>query len=1232
MASSVAVAPHYYVTPKSISRVDAKGEASSVDSDDLRKERYDDLLHQEAEYEPTRPATAPPRRAPPRRRSLVGGVDVKKKAQQDRNVEPEQVYEFLKRRRRLPKTARLPSPVGDKSRLHETYEDRVLKWGSQPGAAFGTAVASSSSVASWERRLLAALEKLDNHTTRPRGVAEVRQVIQMLPGEQAVGKFQQLCFDRRKPMGNQHAQRELLFFLPTLAAALVQKRTRGFDPGSSLTARLRHGLSFVLSHLADEKLHAAVARCIVETYRNLSGYEDAPHLSCDGGRSTRAAARRRKKKYRQSGADSEEELSMSSDGEEGESREFSPERGGGSGDVQDVFAVFSASLTERCKRGHGRSLTERRGCLLVLQQLISYITASSTGASTLEQSAATESLLAPRMVGQILHLIKTSHELHEPLFTLTALLLERTKGKSFSLQQMTLLIAMLVKHLSGPSARPDFVPRGMEEEVPAPTGPGGSALPEEFWLTRDLAVVCSAVLGQVGKVLLKSKSEDARVVEENRTLVLATISEDNLDLWRLASGRSGAALRKSLRFCIEVWKKDDVSAAVPGAAVRNSIRKDAQFSKKGLVKSLVDGLLVGEQEDTADPRIYSSAASNSRGVAGGGGGGRLPPAKDLPSLSPDDDEQRLNPYGERDRRLSAVSGSGGLPGDNGGGRESVRAEEIEPPDRPVMASSAANSREGSRNPSRAASRERSSQLMERAVVPGDSCLGVDRSGQPPQRRDSLRGSHQDFTDDNHLLRSGSGVLVSNTANRTSERRDVSASSSRANSRDPTGDYVELKSRVATKECLDNFGPRYQNGGSASSSAAGPGGRQLNRSGSSRATVEYDEAFPHTAFAEGRGASNSYDRAAGRGGSVGEQGVGGAMNNYPPLPTAGDLSRVRVLSNPNRDLQVDDCLGVSGTTTEVLGGSLSNSYRSGAPGDGGAARRRSLLDREEFVNPPDLPLGTRPTGNLENMLDNEIRGHMNAEQGGTNTGGGYGNGRRQREVSQFSQSPSSKGARIRDQERERAIEQEHVHRLQQQGGSSSSGSVGDDAGRVGAGSKPTSVGDFRSGVRASQQMENQQRGAAGGGGSIRSSALLAEEIARDKCCTDALRLLRERQDPNLAFSHVFSQGKERSLRLFLAQVPPSTRLCEQLDHKHAVYLANLLTALIHKDFHRGRGPEQLPLSLSWMKALVTTSGTGVIKGLQSSSVQDLQRLLFELSENAAPDASRLAAQLYARLGR
>lgn len=77
--------------------------------------------------------------------------------------------------------------------------------------------------------------------------------MKVLP-ESNLPRFLTLVFNVRKPLGSVKAQREVLFFLPYLAAKFPDMR------------KLQRGLDYVLSFLNTEKLHAAISRCVHDMY------------------------------------------------------------------------------------------------------------------------------------------------------------------------------------------------------------------------------------------------------------------------------------------------------------------------------------------------------------------------------------------------------------------------------------------------------------------------------------------------------------------------------------------------------------------------------------------------------------------------------------------------------------------------------------------------------------------------------------------------------------------------------------------------------------------------------------------------------------------------------------------------------------------------------------------------------------------------------------------------------
>ncbi|CAD7971302.1 unnamed protein product [Amoebophrya sp. A120] len=1285
-SANIAAAPHYKVTPTAVTRLVPPNVEDSLDYDqsydqDHDYNDYDEYNSDEDFYgaaqpqqpssankQPRRPATAPvgPRNtaAAARGRPTTRKVNLVSSKEDATGSRDDEVFQFLKKRRRLPHRLRSPdraeAEAKDFKRLHETYEDRVLRWGSRdPGP----------NVSKWERKLLAGLEKLENHTTRPRGVAEIRQVISVFP-EHSVLKFQHLAFNQRKPMSNHHAKRELLFLLPELT-----KR------GSFPFFKLRAGLSFVLNHLKDEQFCPAVSRCVVETYKALVS------TGAGVGNPNSSAFN-----------DSQYDLSSNKD------------QTTGVGEPDATFQLFTNFLLDRAmRRKNGRSLQERKGCLLVLQQLL--------------VEYGIEAFLD---LNKVLQLLKSAHDLHEPILTVLSQLLERKPGE-FTSSQLTLIIAVLVKHLSGPSAKPDFVAgkggtqrgsRDVVENDPA------TSLPEEFWLTKDLAVICSALLGQIGRYVLKNfGNQQPHLVDKHRSLVLGTLAEENLDLWRLAAGRSGANLRKSLKFCQEVWQKPASATSVPSAPMRNSVRKDAQFSKKGLVQSLVDGLLESSKAAAFKDYQHLGTATSSGNRNGGTSVSKnyvnmdaataakslLPnPDENLPSLSPEDDEE--------DDFQNSYNGP----------------EE-------VIDNSATSSRKASNSYSGQRNINSSSSHLQPPQPPGGVVVTSDQGAVLLQREENL-GPHSIPLDE----------IAHELVNRSVSR---AASRESGSKRTASNSYSKLDHAVLAGGTTNNASSSHR--GSFSSRGTGSGGgvvtgsdaegsKVLQRavSGSSCATVErpvegsfqQENQFVHKAFNNNQEfdqprviGSNSFEKNA---------------NDFDEDQQL--FSRIRVKStNIGRagQLPVNE--------SEIRNSSNKGPHHIPAAQEGVNSRSGTKLNLSSSANSTELHYGSANC-DPESLLDYEIRTHLNAENVVMRGAGGAGRSnllqrddlldQRNIEADDHSESNSSSAQEQVDDNQETAARRRSLLLRQEanplllatsqrqnshtRGPTTTSARLVTSPPRLGDPSSPqhhprnsysfnnvnsnsrrSSLGGSFSSVLTREQGGRTSTRAAGrnynyedqeanaffdmyepqdvemsqaaqqgyhDGHPARTSSSPQkgmkqhpqrgshhlsgnknydpqhqhQPVVLDKCVSQALELIQHEGDVNTGFAKVFANGNEQSLRQLLHRLTKiSHNISATLDQKHASYLFQLLSALLPKDFKQRNRNEpnsyaNLLNTLQWMKAMVT-SKTSVLQQIQSSSITKLQQLLFQATETGDSFAglvggknelAKHCAQLYAMLER
>jgi len=165
-----------------------------------------------------------------------------------------------------------------RKRLHQSYEERLGQMVNDncldPGGFAPAPLVAGSLVGAaggrfkpgdwWmmvSQKVLAALEKLEKHITRPRGIAEMRSIINVMP-ESSLPKFISLVFNPRKPMNCPKAQREVFFFLPALAAKYPTLE------------KMHRPIQYCLSFLKDEKHHAGVSRCMYDLYLALGSIPD----------------------------------------------------------------------------------------------------------------------------------------------------------------------------------------------------------------------------------------------------------------------------------------------------------------------------------------------------------------------------------------------------------------------------------------------------------------------------------------------------------------------------------------------------------------------------------------------------------------------------------------------------------------------------------------------------------------------------------------------------------------------------------------------------------------------------------------------------------------------------------------------------------------------------------------------------------------------------------------------
>lgn len=389
-----------------------------------------------------------------------------------------------------------------------------------------------------ERRILEAMDKLENRDTMEQGVGIILEVIGQCDANslaEFVWFMKTLFSDRATPV-HSWARREQILLVPMVVKKFAEAGT--VTPGV-LRDRLFPVLVLSLGRTSDAASGCGTSRA------GAGGHPAA------GAKESQARAQAYLVDVVGRVFDELLDLFLGPEEEMGQETEQNPIAP--QGDYLDIATATLDALLRPLESGSGSDMGVKRRCALVLGRVLpSLLRRGPQFGQDVDVDMCMEEL-CNRLAQGVLSMPGSQEAMLQCLIHIAASRPQCISAGNANSAEW--LVDLCTKHLlMTPSAAPSYCSAARLD--PATTDGGRPSSPKRHGeLTRELALVCCLCLGHLAEDVAPLLSDGDAFLDRNRQVVLEALSRDNINLHRLV--RSNETLRQTISFAWRGWCLSD---------------------------------------------------------------------------------------------------------------------------------------------------------------------------------------------------------------------------------------------------------------------------------------------------------------------------------------------------------------------------------------------------------------------------------------------------------------------------------------------------------------------------------------------------------------------------------------------------------------------------------------------------------------------------------------------------